>query len=215
MTDYVGPKLLSSRLHRVISLLMSTVKSTRTLSDDFQDFIDMIPIDQIEAIALDYISNDAEVQALLEYLQSDDFRAIVEEVNASEEAIEFYDYLYKSGIDIYNFLNTINDFFGLPHVEPKTRSLPSKRTVREFLDAVLAVLPIDDLIALFKEKQQSSPDFAAFVVRISSPEFHAFVDRMYNSTEVQAMIDKLESYGVDVDKVIKIAQSLLGWESTE
>nr|CAD7206337.1 unnamed protein product [Timema douglasi] len=194
---------------------MSTVKSTRNLSDDFQDFIDRIPVDQIQAIALDYISNDAEVQAVLEYLQSDEFKDIVEKINASEEAIDLNDYLYKSGVDIYTFINNINDYLGLPHVEPKTRSLPSKRTFREFLDDVEAILPIDDLIALFKEKQQSSPDFAAFVDRISSPEFHAFVDRMYNSEEVQAMIVKLESYGVDVDRVVKLAQELLGWESTK
>nr|CAD7267401.1 unnamed protein product [Timema shepardi] len=211
----IGPKLLSLRLHRVISSLMSTVKSTRTLNDDLQDFIALIPVDQIQDIALDYISNDAEVQAVLEYLQSDDFKDIVEKINASEEAKDLYDYLYKAGIDIYTFINNINDFLGLPHVEPETRSLPSKRTFREFLDKIEAILPIDDLIALFKEKQQSSPDFAAFVEKVSSPEFHAFVDRMYNSKEVQAMIVKLESYGVDVDQVIKLARELLGWESAE
>nr|CAD7605346.1 unnamed protein product [Timema genevievae] len=212
---YVGPKLLSPRLNRVISPLMSTVKSTRTLKDDFQDFIDLIPVDDIVAIALDYISNDAEVQAVLEYLQSDDFKAIVEEVNESQEAIDLYDYLYKSGIDIYTFLNKINDLLGLPHVEPKTRSLPSKRSFRDFLDKIEAVLPLDKLVALFNEKKESSPDFAAFVEKISSPEFRAFVDKMYNSEAVKKMIAKLEEYDVDVNKVVKIAQELLGWESTE
>nr|CAD7207131.1 unnamed protein product [Timema douglasi] len=211
----IGGKLLCPRLHRVISSLMSTVKSTRNLSDDFQDFIDLIPVDKIKAIFLDYISNDAEVQAALEYLQSDEFRLLIEKVNASEEAIDLYDYLYKAGIDIYTFVNNINDYLGLPNIEPETRSLPSKRTFREFLDKIEAILPMDDIIALFKEKQQSSPDFAAFVKKISSPEFHAFVDRMYNSEEFQAMIVKLESYGVDVAKVIKLVQELLGWESTE
>nr|CAD7418041.1 unnamed protein product [Timema poppensis] len=191
------------------------VKSTRNLNDDLQDFIDLVPVDQIEAIALDYISNDAEVQAVLEYLQSDEFKAIVEEVNESEEAIDLYDYLYKSGVDIYNFVNNINDLLGLPHVEPKTRSLPSKRTFREFLDEIEAILPIDDMIALFKEKQQSSPDFAAFVDRISSPEFHAFVDKIYNSDGIKALIVRFQSLGVDVDRIIKIAKELLGWVDTE
>nr|CAD7411473.1 unnamed protein product [Timema cristinae] len=191
------------------------LKSTRTLNDDFQDFIDIIPIDQIKAIFLDYLNNDAEVQDAMNYLQSDAFRAIIEKVNAAKETIDFYDYLYKSGVDIYTIINNINDFFGLPHVEPKTRSLPSKRTVRELLNKIEEILPIDDLLALFKEKQENSPEFAAFVKKISGPEFHAFVDRMYNSEEFQAMIVKMESYGVDVDKVIKLVQTMMGWESNE
>jgi hypothetical protein len=58
---------------------------TRNLNDDLNDFLALIPLNDVIAIVLDYLANDAEVQELILYLQSEDFHKIVVTVEELEE----------------------------------------------------------------------------------------------------------------------------------
>lgn len=66
----------------------SYLKSTKTLQDDFQDIVALIPAEAILEILLDYLVNDDEFQRVLLYVLSDDFVSIVEFVDSIEEYIE-------------------------------------------------------------------------------------------------------------------------------
>jgi hypothetical protein len=61
---------------------------TRSLQDDLDDFLALVPLDKVLTIALDYLANDSEVQELVIYLQSDEFHKIVLTV---EDLKEFKD----------------------------------------------------------------------------------------------------------------------------
>jgi predicted transcriptional regulator len=61
------------------------VTVTRTLQDDLDDFLALVPTDKIIEIALDYLANDAEVQELVVYIQSNEFHGIVTTVEALQE----------------------------------------------------------------------------------------------------------------------------------
>jgi len=61
------------------------VTVTRTLQDDLNDFLALVPTDKIIEIALDYLANDAEVQQFVIYIQSDEFHGIVTTVEALQE----------------------------------------------------------------------------------------------------------------------------------
>jgi hypothetical protein len=56
---------------------------TRTLQDDLDDFVALLPVDVLLGIALDYLANDAEVQEFMVYLQSPPFHFII----TTEEAL--------------------------------------------------------------------------------------------------------------------------------
>jgi hypothetical protein len=58
---------------------------TRNLQDDLNDFLAIVPRDQIIAIALEYLSNDKEVQDFIVYLQSEKFHTIVRAVENLDE----------------------------------------------------------------------------------------------------------------------------------
>jgi hypothetical protein len=53
--------------------------------------------------------------------------------------------------------------------------------VSGLLEDVLAVLPLDDLKALFDEKVQTSEDFQALIAGIQSPEFAVSIHCVYLS----------------------------------
>lgn len=57
----------------------------RGLKEDFQKFKALIPTDKILAIAMDYLANDAEVQEAIMFIQSEDFKSLILEVEAIPE----------------------------------------------------------------------------------------------------------------------------------
>jgi hypothetical protein len=58
---------------------------TRDLNDDLNDFLALVPLDEVLGIVLDYLANDSEVQELILYLQSEEFHKIVITVEELEE----------------------------------------------------------------------------------------------------------------------------------
>lgn len=68
--------------------------STYGLKEDFDDFLALIPKNEILNILVDYLGNDAEVQQAAEYIQSDDFKGIVLEIEAIPEYRDVSFYLF-------------------------------------------------------------------------------------------------------------------------
>ncbi|XP_069688223.1 protein G12-like [Periplaneta americana] len=161
----------------LIRALFGLTRAERNLQDDLNDFLALIPTDQILAIAMDYLANDAEVQELVlssrvAYLQSDDFHKIINTIEALPEFANFYNFLKDHVLDVVDYINENHSIIGLPPFVP-----PSRRHARRgvgingLIDDVIAILPVDELKALFPEKMETSPDFKALYDAIRSPEF--------------------------------------------
>jgi hypothetical protein len=58
---------------------------TRNLNDDLNDFLALVPLEEVLAIVLDYLANDAQVQELILYIQSEEFHKIVKTVEELKE----------------------------------------------------------------------------------------------------------------------------------
>uniref|UniRef100_UPI00035AC992 Green fluorescent protein n=1 Tax=Blattella germanica TaxID=6973 RepID=UPI00035AC992 len=186
------------------------IAAARNLQDDLQDFLALIPVDQIIAIATDYLANDAEVQAAVAYLQSDEFETIVVALDALPELQNFLNFLEANGLNAIDFLNGIHDLLGIPHIPVSGRKYHIRRGVgiTGLIDDVLAILPIEDLKALFNEKLETSPDFLALYNAIRSPEFQSIVQTLNAMPEYQNLLQKLREKGVDVDKIIELIRAL-------
>jgi hypothetical protein len=57
----------------------------RNLQDDLNDFLALVPAEEILNIVLDYFVNDAEVKEFVLYLQSEKFHSIVRTVENLDE----------------------------------------------------------------------------------------------------------------------------------
>lgn len=84
------------------------------------------------------------------------------------------------GIDIYTIINTIHDIIGLPPYQPK-HSTRRGVGINGLLDDLIAVLPVEELKALYEEKLKTSPDFQALIAAIQSAEFAVSVHCVYLS----------------------------------
>ncbi|XP_049774591.1 uncharacterized protein LOC126162248 isoform X14 [Schistocerca cancellata] len=184
-------------------------KANRNLQDDLNDFLALIPVDEIVAIVTDHLANDPEVQAAVQYILSDDFKSIVLAIDALPEYIDFLNYLQESGLDVYKYVNALHDFLGLPQLTPPSK-LRHTRSIRSMVDEILAILPLDELQALFNEKLETSPDFKELYDRIRSPEFQSIVETLNSLPEYQELLQKLRDAGIDVDAVIDLIRGLFG-----
>ncbi|XP_047109029.1 uncharacterized protein LOC124777612 [Schistocerca piceifrons] len=189
--------------------LFGLKKANRNLQDDLNDFLALIPVDEIVAIVLDHLANDPEVQAAVQYILSDDFKSIVLAIDALPEYIDFLNYLQESGLDVYKYVNALHDFLGLPQLPPPSK-LRHTRSIRSMVDEILAILPLDELRALFDEKLETSPDFKELYDRIRSPEFQSIVETLNSLPEYQELLQKLRDAGIDVDAFIDLIRGLFG-----
>uniref|UniRef100_A0A6V7I5S7 Protein G12 n=1 Tax=Bracon brevicornis TaxID=1563983 RepID=A0A6V7I5S7_9HYME len=192
-------------------------RSARSLADDFEDFLALVPQDKILPIVADYMENDAEVQHVFEYIQSEDFKKLVTEVESIEDVLAFYDYLQESGLDVYDAVNQLHEAMGLPPLNHKVmrRSLSKdlkRRTggVKGLIEDIKAVLPLDKFKDLYHEKMVSSPEFKELVERLRSPKLQAIVDRLFQNEVFLHIIETAKGHGIHVDAVADLLSTIFG-----
>ncbi|XP_068083479.1 uncharacterized protein [Anabrus simplex] len=180
----------------------------RDIHQDIQDFLALIPTQDILNILFDHLANDAEFQDGVAYLQSDEFKQALTVVEGKQELKALLDDLEGYDLRAYEFMNTINGLVGIPPIQPKHSR--HARSVKEIVDEIRAVLPKEEIKALYDEKMQNSPDFNRVITHLQSAEFKQIVDTFRSVPEEQVLERKLEEYGITVDEIINLVKDFLG-----
>lgn len=184
------------------------------LHNDIQDFLDIMPYDNIIAIFLEYVAEDAEVQAALEFFQSEEFKELVVEVESMPEVKTLMLYIHNAGIDIYQIANLLNDYLGLAHLTPPdfTQRVRKQITggIRGLVDDILAILPVDELNDMYEEKLQNSPAFAEFIDQLKSDNFQEIVNQVYVHPTFQKIVKRAEEVGIDLELIKNLLKVLWG-----
>jgi hypothetical protein len=186
----------------------SVKKSGRTLADDLQEFIDLLPLDDILAIADEHLQTDGAFVAVVLYLQGPEWTELVETVGAMPAVQDFIQFLNDAGLPVDDILAWIDDL--IKNAVPGTDA-DEEGSLRPILDEVEAILPIDDLLALVNDKLQNSPDFQALYVEVSSEKAHTLVEEVRALDEVQTLAQRLISMGVKVEEALAWVYDFLGW----
>jgi hypothetical protein len=102
----VSDNYIHGRIHEIFQLFKRTQVTshsyqltgkslpTRTVQDDLNDFLALVPNDKVIEIDLDYLANDQEVQDAVIYLQSPEFQKILTTVEDLKEFKDEYLYMY-------------------------------------------------------------------------------------------------------------------------
>jgi (2Fe-2S) ferredoxin len=183
-------------------------KSGRTLADDLQEFIDLLPLDDIKAIADAHLQTDGAFAAVVLYLQGPEWTELVETVGAKPAVQDFIQYLTDAGLPVDDILAWIDNLItgATPGTDPDEEG-----SLRPLLDEIEAILPLADLLALLNDKLQNSPDFQALYVEVSSEKAHTLVEEVRALDEVQTLAQRLISMGVKVEEALAWVYDFLGW----
>lgn len=181
------------------------------LADELQDFVNIVPFDDMVALLHEYVQHDPEMQQLISYLQTKEFRNLVSGLEHIPQFVELLNYQQRAGLDAYKLMNQINDYLHLDRLSPSgSRVVRATKGIRGFLDQIKAMLPLKQLEALYKEKLNSSTVFAQFIHFLGSPTSQTIVDTMCANTVFNNFLLKLKGYGVRLEVAKEFLQNKLG-----
>lgn len=202
-----------------ISNLFSTIfgldfpaPNLRALHDDLEDFLALIPQAKVLAIVFEYLEKDQQVQWVVDYIKSTEFKELVVTVEKIPDVIKFYDYLQESGLNVYSLVNRLHSVIGLPPLVPIRSSHRITGGVTGLIADIKAILPLEDIKALYYEKLETSVEFKYMIERLQSPKFQAVIDTLVANKEFQEILSAAKQVGVDVKAVADLLSTVLGIE---
>ncbi|XP_034937882.1 uncharacterized protein [Chelonus insularis] len=194
------------------------VPATRALHDDLIDFLNLLPQDKIIEIFFEYLANDDEVKFVVEYVQTAEFHELVKAIEAVPEVVNFVNYLEESGLRVYDFVNKIHDAIGLPPIY-HSHLLRGKSYNRQITGGVAglifdikAILPMEDIKAMYYHKLENSVEFKELIDRLQSPKLQELINQLYTNDEFLAILETLRSFGVDLQAFADLLYTILGLE---
>jgi len=183
------------------------------LYKDIQEFLDLLPQDEILAITLQYYAEDKDFQNMLKYFQSAEFKDLVVDVEALPEIKVLMDYIHNAGIDIYKIVNLLNEVIGLPSLTPpSTFVITSGITggIKGYVRDILAVLPQKKLQELYEQKLKNSEAFKKFVEQLESKNFQEIVNKVYVHPKFQTLLKHAKDANIDLILIKDLLKILWG-----
>ncbi|XP_015182073.1 PREDICTED: uncharacterized protein LOC107069346 [Polistes dominula] len=178
------------------------------LYKDLQEFVDLIPTNKLVQLFLQYAAEDAEVQRGLAYVQTEDFKQLVQENEQIPEVIAFYNYVYSAGVDIYYLVNRLHEYIHIPKLTPPSSFYGITGGYKGLVADVKKLMPNEQLKALYYKKVETSPAFKELVERLSSKEFQTIVDTLYANPRFLYILKRANEAGLDVKAVREVIQTM-------
>jgi len=167
-------------------------------------------------------TSDEDFQKVVQYLQSDHFKTIDEHVFANKWINNHLVYLENNGVKVYETLNAMREFLGLPPLEKPMAN------VHYDLPSVVPPPEIEwDLLHLFVElwhltkgsipcvletlyKHHKDPALLDLLRQFEDPAFKEFLDYVWEKQEVKDLLDLIHKGNLDVEYIIAVAQRIVG-----
>ncbi|CAK9802911.1 Protein G12 [Anthophora plagiata] len=183
------------------------------LYEDIQYFLDMIPMEKVSDIVLQYAAEDTEFQQLVNYFSTEEFKSMIQEVEGIKEFHDFADYLQTSGVYIYDSLNRLNKVIGLPpYQQTFAGSEEITGGVKGLFEDVKKLISYDKFIKGYVYKMRTSDAFRGFVARLKSADNQKFVNALYSSNKFLHFRGMLVKRGIDIVLIEDIIYTVLGVE---
>ncbi|XP_012543607.1 protein G12 [Monomorium pharaonis] len=185
------------------------------LHEDVQDFLDLIPTEEISKIVSDYASNDLEVKAVIDYLQTSTvLKNVTVDLEAIPEVIKLMNYVQKEGLDIYYIINKINRALGIPDLVPPSfysYSVITQRTggLAGLFEDITKVISFGKFIRTYVQKMRTSLNFVDFINQLKSDNFQQVVNKAYQSKSFLIIVNGLKSSGVNTQIVADVMYIVL------
>lgn len=179
------------------------------LAKELQDFLDILPQEEIAKITIEYYVQDAEFKAMIAYFKSDGFKQLLIEIRALPEYKTLMEYMYQAGLDVYKIQELLSKLLGITQDDVDGQITGG---IRGYVDDIrAAVRPVKDrLIALYRQKMQTSKVFQDFIAQLKSPNFQALVNKVYGHPKFQELLKHAASKNIDLKLIRDLLKSILG-----
>ncbi|XP_037082773.1 uncharacterized protein LOC119103367 [Pollicipes pollicipes] len=194
----------------------NVVSSLGDLESLLQDFLKQVNFDAMVALwKQKEAAADADLMQVIDYLKSDDFKALYDYMHATADGNnfpDFLDYLRAGGLDIDAFEKWLAEELGW-NSAPAGRHGRQLGDFKSLVDEFLALVDQQSVIAWALQQLASNPDMQALVAELEKPEAAATADYLEKSPEYQALLQFMRDDNIDIDSIIAAIRAALGWDS--
>ncbi|XP_029658838.1 LOW QUALITY PROTEIN: uncharacterized protein LOC115232845 [Formica exsecta] len=213
----VNLKIVADVLYIVLGVTIPG--HSKTLEDEFVDFVKLLPLEKISDIVLKYVNEDEGVQNAILFMFKPEFHDLLRAVEALQKYQELLVSLEDAGCHVYENIQAFHKAIGMedyvpPKIESFLKSQIKKQEVGGGLTAMIrdiyALLPYEKIDALFQEKVNTSTVFAKFVSQVSSPEFENIVNNLAVNEVFLQFITKSNEQGLDLVGLSALSTRIIG-----
>ncbi|XP_076286084.1 uncharacterized protein LOC143211882 [Lasioglossum baleicum] len=169
------------------------------LAREAQEFVDLVPLNDVVEIVRAYIANDNEIQALLKLASSADSVKLIKEVEAIRQFKQLAKHIQEAGLDIYSLLNKLNKSLQLNPIKPLSTYRKITGGAKGLIKDLRDVVPINELKQLLEEKQKSSAVVKDLIEELQSPGNVLLYLRVLSNPNLAKLQENAHKAGVPND----------------
>ncbi|KAL6261652.1 hypothetical protein P5V15_006740 [Pogonomyrmex californicus] len=185
------------------------------LHEDFQDLLDLVPVEKIIDVVVDYIMHDDELLELFQDLQDNPkiIEDLLVDVQAIPELIKLLNYLQKEGIHIYPPKTLINRIHNIKEQVSSFYDSPAnKRTggLAGFFKDIKKHIDYEAFLSVYVDKLKTSTAFAKFINQLKSDNFQQLINKICKVKSVEYILKRLDARFVNLKFASDVMYLLFG-----
>ncbi|XP_012232432.2 uncharacterized protein [Linepithema humile] len=214
----VNTRVVANIMYLVLGITVPD-RPPKTVQEELMDFLALVPVQQFLDIILQYINEDEQVKNAYIYMFTPEFHTLIRSIEALKEHQALVVFVQKAGVNVIEAIQQFHRSIGMEeYVPPKIESLLTHKAglqkigdgMKGMLEDLYAVLPLDKIDALYKEKMMNSEVFAEFIAKMSSPEMQEIVTNLYNHPTYKDALMKTREKGLELEGLTKLASRIFG-----
>ncbi|XP_058056256.1 protein G12-like [Anopheles bellator] len=185
-----------------------------SLLNDYNQFVDVLPIDRLFRLTNDYYNADTDFKTFLTYLEGREFSVVWNGILALPAVDDFTKYLANANVPVYDVINIVAAFIGQPSVYLRTaQAFKASRQggLKGFVKELFSVLPVAQWQQLYAEKMKNSPAFKEFINKLRGFDYVQIKNFYSSSREFRSFVKMFRDYGIDVGSWQNAVKKILGW----
>ncbi|XP_033352948.1 uncharacterized protein LOC117235223 [Bombus vosnesenskii] len=171
---------------------------TGALAKELQDFVNLVPIDKVLELTQVYQARDKEFQWIMTFLQSDDMKGFVEDVEDLPEYKTLMKYLLNQGLDGYTLMKDVKESMAANIEKTNVNSnLRITGGIAGYVKDVSEVISVYNMLNLFEYKVATSEVFKNFLHEILSLQYENLYTSTFTNPHFQRILVQLNYLYVD------------------
>lgn len=214
----VNTRVVADYMYLFLGIMVPD-RPPKNLQEELLDFIKLVPAEQFLDIVLKYVNEDEKVRHAFQYLFTPQFHNLVRAVEALKEHQALVVFVQKAGLNVIEGIQQFHRSIGMEeYVPPELENLLAHKAglqkvgdgMKGMLKDLWAILPLDEIDALYQEKMRISLVFSEFIEKMSSPEMQEIITNLYNHPIYKIALAKTRAQGLELEAMTELASRILG-----
>lgn len=173
-TDTASPNSDDVSSVQPSSPIPAVVTSTSPLQMDLYEFVDLIPVDEVNELRVRYYVSDPNVRKAYDFVRNYNYTFVHTQLYKMVEVKKAFRFFERKGVNLKDVGETLYERLGPPGKTPDLtieQGEPKNGGFYAMVDNILDEVPQDEVVTLFFEKMETSHDFSELLDWVGGNDF--------------------------------------------